>query len=90
MECVVCRQLITEFAEATTSYSIAVARMPQGSRINRKQSFFEAHGIARQEFEKCSRAHDALERHRSTIHLNRNNALAGSRQDWSGSIPSEI
>jgi hypothetical protein len=71
MQCLVCQQLTTEFAEATTSYSITVEHMAQIAGPNHKSSFPEVHHTAMQEFERCNRALDALERHRSAVHLNR-------------------
>jgi len=72
MKCLFCHRLIIEFAEATTRYSIAVDHMAQVAGLDRQPSFFEAHNRARREFEKCSRAYSALERHRSWSHLSRN------------------
>jgi len=90
MQCLVCPLLLSEFAEAMTSYSMAADRVAQVTGIDCKQPFSEVHDIARQEFETCGGPHDALDRNGSAVHLRQNIPKTSSRRDWWASIPSQI
>jgi len=75
MECLACDQLIKDFNEATTRYSVAVDLMSVVANSNdhkdhelQTRRFFEAQAIARREFDNCRRARTAVEKHRRSAH----------------------
>ena len=69
MECKVYQELVSEFAAASTSYFAAASKLFALTALHGDgRSFSEAYEKARQERERCSRARDAVERHRSLHH----------------------